>query len=99
MKRRAFLGTGPEVDGRYQRAGQWLLATIYGNEKASAWCKANGVPLVKAAGEGIGSTGGFLVPAELSNAILDIRDSFGAFRRRARLVPMASDNTTVPRHT
>lgn len=97
MKRRAFPGFGPDVEARYQRAGQWLLATIYHNEKAATWCKANGVALVKAAGETVGSSGGFLVPADLSNAILDLRDRYGAFRRRARIVPMASDNTTVAR--
>jgi HK97 family phage major capsid protein len=98
MKRRAFPGYGPEIEARYQRAGQWLLATIYGQEKAATWCKANGVAIIKAAGEGIGSSGGFLVPAELSKAILDIRDSYGAFRRYARIIPMASDTTTVARH-
>ena len=97
MKHRAFPGTGPDVEARYQRAGRWLLATIYQNDKAAAWCKANGVVLVKAAGETVGSSGGFLVPADLSKAILDLRDSFGAFRRRARIVPMASDSTSVPR--
>lgn len=97
MKRRAFPGSGPETEARYHRAGQWLLAAIYHNEKAVNWCKTNGVAITKAAGEGIGSSGGFLVPSDLANAILDIRDSYGAFRRRARIVPMASDTTTVPR--
>lgn len=97
MKRRAFPGYGPEIEARYQRAGQWLLAAIYHNEKAALWCRANGVAVVKATGETVGSSGGFLVPSDLANAILDLRDSYGAFRRRARLVPMASDTTSVPR--
>lgn len=95
MKHRAFPGFGPDVEARYQRAGHWLLATIYQNEKAAAWCEKNGV--IRALGEGLTSTGAYLVPADLSNAILDLRDSFGAFRRTARIVPMASDNTTVTR--
>src|SRR5258708_1168167 len=97
MRHRAFPGRGVDVDARYQRAGQWLLAAIYQNDKAASWCKSNGIVLTKAAGESIGSTGGYLVPADLANAILDIRDMYGAFRRRARIVPMASDNTMVPR--
>lgn len=97
MRHRAFPGRGPEVEARYQRAGQWLLATIYHNEKAAAWCRANRVLITRAAGETIDSSGGFLVPIDLANAILDLRDLYGAFRRRARIVPMASDNTTVPR--
>jgi len=99
MRHRAFPGAGPEVEARYQRAGQWILAAIYQNDKAVDWCKSNGVRFTKAASEGIGSSGGFLVPHDLANAILDIRDRYGAFRRRARLVPMASDATTVPRRT
>jgi len=98
MKRRTFPGYGPEVEARYTRAGQWLRATIYGNDDAKKWCAENGVPIRKAATEGIGSAGGFLVPAELSRAIMDIRDQYGAFRRRARLIPMAHDSMSVPRH-
>lgn len=97
MRRRAFPGSGPEVEARYQRAGQWLLAAIYQDEKAALWCAKNGVRMTKAAAEGIGSSGGVLVPTDLANAILDLRDSYGAFRRRARIVPMASDSTSVPR--
>jgi HK97 family phage major capsid protein len=95
MRHRAFRGA--DADARYQRAGQWLLATIYENEKAALWCRSNGVALTKAAGETIGSAGGFLVPTDLADAILDIRDMYGAFRRRARIVPMASDNTSAVR--
>lgn len=97
MKARAFPGYGPEVEARYQRAAQWLRAALYGNEKAASWCKAQGVLLTRAAGEGIGSAGGFLVPADLARAILDLRDRYGAFRRRALVWPMASDSTSVPR--
>ncbi len=99
MRHRAFPGRGQEIEARYQRAGQWLLATIYQNDKAALWCKSNNIALTKAAGETVGSSGGFVVPADLASAILDIRDSYGAFRRRARIVPMASDATSVPRRT
>jgi hypothetical protein len=30
MRRRAFPGHGPDVDARYQRSAQWLLAAVYG---------------------------------------------------------------------
>jgi HK97 family phage major capsid protein len=99
MRHRAFQGYGPEVEAQYHRAGQWLLAALYQNEKAANWCRENGAPLVKAASETIDSAGGFVVPSDLANAILDIRDSYGAFRRRARLFPMASDHTNIPRRT
>lgn len=97
MRHRAFPGSGPEVEARYERAGQWLLAAIYGNTAAWEWCRNHEVPVRKAQSEGIGAPGGFLVPNQLANAILDLRDMYGAFRRRARVVPMASDNVHVPR--
>lgn len=99
MRRRAFPGSGPEVRAQYQRAGQWILSAIYDNDNAKAWCKANGVALTKQARTSVDSQGGFLVPVELSTAILDIRDRYGAFRRCARLVPMARDNMAIPRRT
>jgi HK97 family phage major capsid protein len=97
MRRRAFPGSGPEVRAQYLRAGHWLRTAIYGRAESAAWCKANGVPVVKAASTGVNSAGGFLVPTELASAILDLRDVYGAFRRRARIVPMASDNVVVAR--
>jgi len=98
MKRRAFPGHGPDVDAKYLEAGHWLKAAIFGNEKSREWCKQKGI-LHKAAGEGINSAGGFLVPAALANAIFDIREEYGAFRRRARIVPMSTDELSVTRHT
>lgn len=98
MKRRAFPGYGPDVEARYQRAGQWILASIYQNDDAKAWCQKNGVPLERGEVETIGKGGsGFLVPNELASAILDLRDLYGAFRRRARIVPMKSNNISVSR--
>lgn len=96
---RAFPGSGPDVHAAYQRSGMWILAAVYGNDKARTWCDKNFVAFRKAASEGIGSAGGFLVPDELERAILDLRDSFGAFRRRARVWPMGSDSSSFPRRT
>jgi hypothetical protein len=80
MKRRAFPGYGPDVEARYQRAAMAVvfasMAAIYQNDKAAAWCKANGIALVRAAGETIGiQVADFVVPPDLANAILDLRDN------------------------
>jgi HK97 family phage major capsid protein len=96
---RAFPGRGPEVEERYQRAGHFLLATMFDKENSKTWCHKKGVVIGKATGEGIGSAGGFLVPTELETAILDMRDSFGSFRRRACVWPMGSDSSVFPRRT
>lgn len=96
---RAFPGSGPEIQAAYLRAGMWILATVYGKEEARTWCDKQFLPVRKAASEGIGAAGAFLVPDELERAILDLRDSFGAFRRRARVWPMGSDSSGFPRRT
>jgi len=97
--KKAFPGSGPDVDARYQRSGMWLLAALFGRKDARDWCDRKGVPIAKAQSENIGSAGGFLVPIEFENAILDLRDSFGAFRRRACIWPMGSDTALFPRRT
>lgn len=88
---------GPNARDRYERCGHFLLASIHGNERSRTWCDKKGVPVRRAAGEGIGSAGAFLVPLELEDVILDLRDSFGAFRRRALVWPMGSDSSWFPR--
>lgn len=95
--KRAFPGAGLEVAAAYERCGKWLLATVYGRRDARDWCDRKGVAIQKAASEGIGSGGGFVVPLELEQAILDLRDSFGAFRRRATIWPMSRDSSVFPR--
>jgi HK97 family phage major capsid protein len=41
--------------------------------------------------------GGYAVVPEFSQAIIDLRETYGVFRREARVVPMASDTMLVPR--
>ena len=96
-KLKAFHGEG--ADERAYRSGQWLMATIFGKAKAAEWCRENGIAIVKAQSEGVNSAGGFLVPDEFSNAIIDLRETFGVARREARVMPMARDTLIVPRRT
>lgn len=97
MRQRAFVG--PDADQKYERSGKWLLATVFRDDNARAWCKSNNVAITRAANEGIDGQGAFLVPTELARVIMDIREMYGAFRRRAFVYPMASDSTQVPRRT
>jgi len=96
---KAFPGSGPEIAARYERAGKWLLAALYNRESAKEWCDRKGIVVTRAQSESIGSGGGFLVPVELESAILDLRDTFGAFRRRACVWPMGRDSSVFPRRT
>jgi len=95
-----------EIAGRTVRAvdqaytsGMWFKATVMGNPEAMEWCKSRGVGVQKAAGEGIDSTGGFLVPEELMASIIVLREQFGTFRQQCQVVPMGSDTLNWPRRT
>jgi len=95
-KMRAFKGKDAEV--RAYKAGQWALAAIYGNYRAKRWCAEHGIE-VRALSEGINTAGGVLVPTELEQAIIDLRETYGIFRQNTRILPMGSDNIIVPRRT
>lgn len=96
-KLKAF--TGPDAEENAYRSGQWALAAVLGNEKSLAWCRDNGVAIVKAQSEGVNSGGGFLVPTEFSQAIIDLRETYGTFRQYCQVVPMGSDSITIPRRS
>jgi HK97 family phage major capsid protein len=43
------------------------------------------------------STGGALVPVEMEQSVIDLRDTYGVARRLVRVRPMASDQKNIPR--
>lgn len=86
------------VDQAYA-AGMWFKATLMDNPEAKEWCKARGVSIAKAQGEGVDSAGGYLVPEELMANIIVLREQFGVFRQECQVVPMGSDTLNWPRRT
>ncbi len=80
------------------QAGSWFLA-ISGHARAAAWCRDNGIAIIKAQAEGVNTAGGFLVPIELMRTIISLREERGAFRSSARVVPMSDDVASIPRRT
>lgn len=97
MKLKAFKGEG--ADENAYRVGQWIMGTIFDDADARQWCKDNGVGITKALSEGVNTAGGFLVPTEMMNSIIDLREEFGVFRQWSQLVPMSSDTLNWPRRT
>jgi HK97 family phage major capsid protein len=84
-------------DGAAFSAGQFLRATILDDRKAENWCHSHGIPIEKAQSEGVNSAGGFLVPTEFEQAIIDLRDANGTFRQEVQVVPMGTATMTIPR--
>lgn len=76
--------------------GQFMLATVYGNRRAQQWCGEHGIDML-AQSEGSNAAGGYLVPEQFEQSIIDLRETYGVFRRSARIWPMSSDTLIVPR--
>ena len=79
------------------RFGQWCMAAM-GHKRAGEYCQNNGLEL-RTHTEGVNTAGGFLVPEEFDNSLVDLRETYGVFRRNARVVPMGSDTITRPVRT
>lgn len=93
---KTFKGEG--ADKRALGFGHFVLASVYGSAKSQKWCAENGID-IKAHAEGVNTTGGVFVPEEFSQDIIDLRDTYGVFRRLCQVVPMGRDTITIPRRT
>jgi HK97 family phage major capsid protein len=74
------------------------LAAANGDEKAFRWCQNQDME-VRAMSEGVNTKGGVLVPDELSQRIIDNRESYGVMRQNAYIEPMGSDVKNISRQT
>jgi HK97 family phage major capsid protein len=94
---RAYQGQDAEL--RAYKSGQFLAATLFKNERSAEWCREHGVRIQASLSESDNTLGGFIVPEEMETAIINLRESYGVFRRESRVIPMASDVKNVPRRT
>ena len=82
------------------RSGQWLRAAVGGVESARKWCAERGINVEqRVMTTESGSGGGYLVPDEMEQAVIDLRESYGLARRLARRRPMATDTKSIPKRT
>ena len=83
------------------RFGRFLLAGIFKHQKSIEWCQNNGIELTEIAAkaqiESVNEYGGVLVPQEFDRMLIDLRETYGVFRRNARVTPMGSDVKIIPR--
>lgn len=90
---------------RAYRLGMWALAAR-GKSRAKRWCAERGLGLEwvdeefqKNQVENEDTAGGFLVPDEFENDLIDLRVQYGVARRNLRFTPMMSDVKSRPRRT
>jgi HK97 family phage major capsid protein len=75
--------------------GQYVLANLFGNRRAKAYCKDNGIKAVMTGGDN--TKGGFLVPEPMEAAIIELREQYGVFRQNSTVWPMSDSVTIVPK--
>jgi HK97 family phage major capsid protein len=99
---RAF--KGPNAAETAYRCGQFLRATLFDHASSLQWCRDKGVRIQRdgeidsrGMSEGINTKGGFLVPDEFEQTIVDLREQYGNARRNCRVKPMGSAYTTEPK--
>jgi len=102
-------GGGQTATEKAYQFGHWLFATSRGNERSLAYCREHGIPLIAvdsggnvrqfAHVENVNASGGFLVPPQWENDLIDLREQFGVVRRIFRNRPMSSDTLSIPRRT
>lgn len=87
-----------ENEAKAYSFGKFFLAAL-GVDSAKEWCREHGIELRNAMTEGFDSKGGYLVPTEFENTIIDLRNEYGVARQNVQVVPMGSDTKTQPRRT
>lgn len=99
---RAF--KGPKAQANAYRSGQFLAAVLFDNARSRQWCREHGIEIRKdadvdsrAMSEAVNTKGGFLVPDEFEQSIVDLREQYGNARRNCRIKPMASSYSSEPK--
>lgn len=106
---KAFTGTThAESEAKAYRFGMFILASL-GNRRAMQYCASSALPILGATiqdngalaihKEGDNSSGGYLVPSEFDTDLIRLVESYGVFRRTARVAPMTRDTLSRPRRT
>lgn len=78
--------------------GQYVKACI-GDYSANVWCAEHGITpkFATAHNATTDSQGGYLIPVEYSDDILNLLNTYGVARRECKIIPMASDTFNRPK--
>jgi HK97 family phage major capsid protein len=97
FKLKAF--TGPDGARNAYGFGRWLRASLFGDEASYRWCRDRGLMNAeqRVMSSGVNTAGGYVVPEQFSQTIIDLRETYGVARQACRIMPMASDTMNIPR--
>ena len=99
--------TGPHAEKQAYLAGMFFLGALGSSipglrdERVMQWNRDHGIDLSfrNALGGENNLLGGVLVPDEVEQRVIDLREARGVARREAMVTPMVSDTKAVPRRT
>jgi HK97 family phage major capsid protein len=87
---------GKSAEEQACRFGNWFAGYVMGKSSCRQWCEQHGV---KTLFEGVNERGGYTVPDEFEQTLIDLREKYGVFRQYARIEPMSRDTKIIPRRT
>ncbi len=82
---------------------KFVMATCHTDPQfranAQEWCTKNGIVTKAAQAENSNTSGGFLVPIELANYVIQLMEEFGVCRRLMKKDRMMGDTKDIPRRS
>jgi HK97 family phage major capsid protein len=92
---------GKDAERQAYLAGRFFIGALLKDEDCIRWCRDHGINMTfrAALGENQNQLGGVLVPDEVEQTVIDLRESRGVARQECMVTAMASDTKFVPRRT
>lgn len=75
----------------------WAREKNRSDLKAEQYCHRNGLLITNDMTTGTGAGSGYLLPAQISQTLIDVRENVGVARRVCDIQPMTSDTLTIPK--
>jgi len=88
----------PTLDDFLFVAGRLFQAAM-GDGQALSFCRAKGIAVTRSAGESSNAVGAVLVPEEIEDVVIALREQYGALRASIQISNMRRDSMMVPRRT
>jgi HK97 family phage major capsid protein len=85
--------------GMYIRDVVSMLSGRGPDHVAREHCRRVGMEITNAAYEGSGTAGGYLVPPQLAQTIIDVRERVGVARRVCQIQPVGGDTLSIPKRS
>jgi HK97 family phage major capsid protein len=98
-KLRAFKSERKAYEASMWVRAMWAREKNRTDLKAEQFCNRNGLAITNDMTTGTGAGGGYLLPAQVSQTLIDVRENVGIARQVCDIQPMTSDTLTIPKRS